>query len=62
MPLVSIQLKQGRSVEQKRALVAKVTEAVCETVNVTPEKVRIVITDINLEDYGKAGILAIDKE
>lgn len=62
MPLVSIQMKQGRSVEQKRALVAKVTEAVCETVNVIPEKVRIVITDINLEDYGSAGKLAIDEE
>jgi len=55
-------MKQGRSVEQKRALVAKVTEAVCETVNVTPEKVRIVITDISLEDYGTAGKLAIDKK
>lgn len=61
MPLINIQMKQGRSIEQKRALVKGVTAAVCEAVGASPEKIRIVITDIKPEDYATGGKLALDK-
>jgi 4-oxalocrotonate tautomerase len=53
---------KGRTLEQKRKLIETVTKAVCDSVNVSPEKVRIVITDLELENYSISGKLAIDKD
>lgn len=61
MPVVQIHLIQGRSVEQKRALVEKVTAAVCESVNVPAESVHIMLTDMKREDYADAGVLHLDR-
>jgi 4-oxalocrotonate tautomerase len=61
MPLINIQMIKGRTLEQKRKLVETVTKAVCDSVNAAPEKVRIVITDLEPENYGSSGKLAIDK-
>ena len=35
---------KGRTIEQKRKLVASVTKAVCDSVDVVPEKVRMVLS------------------
>ena len=51
MPLITIQMKQGRSAQQKRALMQGVASAACKAIDVRPEKIRIVITDIKPEDY-----------
>lgn len=61
MPVVQIHLIQGRSVEQKRMLVKKITEAVCESVNVPAESVHVMLTDMKREDYGDAGVLHLDR-
>ncbi|HBL68180.1 MAG TPA: 4-oxalocrotonate tautomerase, partial [Firmicutes bacterium] len=31
MPIIQIELLEGRTIDQKRALVERVTQAVCET-------------------------------
>ncbi len=62
MPLIHIEMIKGRTVEQKRKLVDLVTKTVCDTLDTKPEKVRIIITDLELENYALAGQLAIDKK
>lgn len=62
MPIIQIHLIEGRSVDQKRALVDKVTKAVCETVNVTPEHVKIILLDMARHDYATAGVLKLDEQ
>ena len=62
MPIVHIHMLSGRSVEQKRALADKVTKAVCESVNTTPEQVKIVIADMAHTDYAVGGVLHADKK
>ncbi len=62
MPTIHIHMLAGRSVDQKRALVDKVTKAVCETVNTTPEQVKIIIADMAHTDYAVAGVLHADKK
>jgi 4-oxalocrotonate tautomerase len=62
MPILQIHLIEGRTVEQKRALVEKVTQAVCETVNVTPEHVKIILLDMAKHDYATAGVLKLDEK
>ncbi|MBI2233843.1 MAG: 4-oxalocrotonate tautomerase [Micavibrio aeruginosavorus] len=61
MPIVQIHLIEGRTVEQKRALVRKVTDAVCESVNVTPEHVKIILSDMARHDYAIGGVLKMDE-
>jgi 4-oxalocrotonate tautomerase len=61
MPFLNIQLMKGRTIEQKRKLVSSVTKAVCESVDVVPEKVRIVLSEMEAEDCAIAGILVVDK-
>ena len=56
MPLVQISMLPGRSAEQKRALLAEVTEAVARTCKVAPEQVRILIAEIPAEHWSVAGI------
>ncbi len=60
MPIVQIHMIEGRTIAQKRALVEKVTAAVCETVNVTPDHVKIIISDMAKHDYAIAGVLKSD--
>ncbi|HZW83700.1 MAG TPA: 4-oxalocrotonate tautomerase [Candidatus Deferrimicrobium sp.] len=60
MPIVQVEILEGRTVEQKRAMVKKVTEALCETLICPPENVTIVIREMSKEHLAKGGKLAID--
>ncbi len=62
MPIVQIELLEGRTVDQKRALVKAVTDAICKTVNAPPEAVRIILRDMKFENYGAAGVLRSDQK
>jgi 4-oxalocrotonate tautomerase len=61
MPSVTIVLREGRSVEQKRELVKAVTEAIVRTVNAKPEAVHIVIHDEPATNIASGGQLLADK-
>ncbi len=61
MPILQIELIKGRSVEQKRAMIEKVTEAVCETVNCPKDAVSIIIREMEKENYAHGGVLQCDK-
>lgn len=60
MPYVTIQMLEGRTEEQRKALIEKVTNAVSETVDVAPEKVVVFIEDIDKRNYGVGGKRLID--
>lgn len=62
MPIVQIHLLEGRTIEQKRKLVASVTQAVCDSVNVTPDHVEVILSDMARHDYAAAGVLHIDNK
>jgi 4-oxalocrotonate tautomerase len=61
MPIVTIDLIEGSTLAQKKALVAKITTAVCDAVAVPPSKVRIKINDMKKSDFAVAGILIADQ-
>ncbi len=62
MPVIQVIMYEGRTVEQKRKLVANVTEAVVRSLDVSPETVRIHLFEKKKEDMAVGGILAIDKK
>lgn len=60
MPLVTIKMIEGRTLEQKRALVEKVTDAVVEALDITPDRVSITLQHMAKDDFAKGGKLTID--
>lgn len=57
MPIVQIDMMTGRTVEQKKELVKKVTEVIAETANCPKDAVSIIIRDMEPENYGHGGEL-----
>ncbi|HYU21325.1 MAG TPA: 4-oxalocrotonate tautomerase [Chloroflexota bacterium] len=60
MPLVTIQMYEGRTVEQKRELVAAITEAVVRIAKTTPEATDVIIHDVPRHNWAHSGKLASD--
>ena len=60
MPIVMVNIKEGRTVEQKRAMVTKMTEVLCETMEVPKASVRIIINEMKNDNYAIAGTLICD--
>lgn len=61
MPVVTVEMYEGRTVEQKRELVAAITEAVVRITRTTPEAVSVVIYDVPRHNWAHAGKLASDQ-
>lgn len=60
MPLVTIQVDEGKTIEQKRGVVRDVTDAICKNFNVPLQAVSIHIHEGKKENRAKGGKLAID--
>jgi len=61
MPLVNIKMLEGRTIEQKKELVKKVTQAVVESTGATPERVSIIIEEMPKHHFAQAGVLVSEK-
>jgi len=57
MPILQVHLLEGRSRDQKAALVRALTEAVVATLQADPGTVRIILSEMKREDYAVAGTL-----
>ncbi|HEO8419277.1 2-hydroxymuconate tautomerase [Niallia sp. FSL W8-0635] len=55
MPYVTVKMLEGRTEDQKRDLVEKVTEAVVETTGASKEKVVVFIEEMPKNHYAVAG-------
>ncbi len=60
MPFAQIYLMEGRTEEQKRAVIEKVTQALVDAVGAPKENVRVWIQDVPKENWGIAGTSAKD--
>lgn len=61
MPILQVEMLKGRTTDQKREMVKKVTAAVAETLVCPPEAVTIIIREVKEENLGQAGVLRVDK-
>lgn len=62
MPLVHIDLIEGRSPEQLKALVKDVTDAIVKDTGAPAEHIHIVLNEMAKEHCSVAGVLASDKD
>jgi 4-oxalocrotonate tautomerase len=61
MPIITVKMIEGRTEEQKKALVEKVTEAVAETTGAPKENVFIIIEEMQKNHYATGGVRFSDK-
>ncbi len=61
MPLVEIHMLEGRTDEQKKALLAAVTTAVNESIGAPLESIRVWVQEFSPREYMIAGVLAADR-
>ena len=60
MPLVTIKIIEGRTVEQKRGMAKDVTEAIVKNIGCPPAAVQINIVDLKPENVAQGGKLFSD--
>ena len=60
MPFAQIYMIEGRTEEQKKAVIEKVTQSLVEAVGAPQQNVRVWIHDVPKENWGIAGVSAKD--
>lgn len=62
MPIVRIELWEGRTIEQKEMLITEVSEAVSSALKIPPEEVFVLLYDVPKSHWGIAGVPASKKK
>ncbi|GLB59113.1 2-hydroxymuconate tautomerase [Cytobacillus sp. NCCP-133] len=55
MPYITVKMLEGRTEEQKKALVEKVTDAVNETTGASKDKIVVFIEEMSKNHYATGG-------
>lgn len=61
MPLVHIELIEGRNHEQLKGMVEDVTEAISKNVGAPKENIHVVLSEMKKEHYAVGGVLKSDE-
>ncbi len=61
MPTLRVELMEGRTLEQKKALVKALTQAVVDTLGSKAESVDVLLFDIKRHDWATGGELWSEK-
>lgn len=62
MPVVTVEMWEGRTLEQKRGLVAAITDAMVRHAGARPEHLHVIIHEIPRHNWARAGVLGTDLE
>ena len=62
MPTIRVEMFEGRTHEQKRALAKELTEACVRAIGASPDSVDILMFDIKKQDWPTAGALWSDRD
>jgi 4-oxalocrotonate tautomerase len=60
MPFITVEILKGRTLDQRREFARRVTEVAVDTLNTTPDKVRIVFRELDPTDLARDGRLTSD--
>ena len=62
MPLIHIELIEGRTQEQLKNLVADVTDAVTKNTGAPAEQVHVILSEMRKDRYAVGGVLKSDEK
>ena len=60
MPFAQIYILEGRTPEQKKAVIEKVTQALVEALDAPQQTVRVLISEVPMGNWGIGGVSAKD--
>jgi 4-oxalocrotonate tautomerase len=55
MPVVKIDMWEGRTLEQKDALIKEVTDAIVQSLKVDPHEVVVILNEVSKDHWGVGG-------
>ncbi len=61
MPIIHVEIIEGRTVEQKRALGEAITKSTVDILGVPASSIKIVFSDMKKENFMEAGVLRADQ-
>jgi 4-oxalocrotonate tautomerase len=61
MPNVTVEWLEGRTLDQKRRVIAAITDALVEHAHANRERVQVTFRDMTLESWGRGGLLGCDR-
>ncbi len=61
MPNVTVEWLQGRTTEQKRKVIAGITDLLVEAADARREAVQVTFLETSKENWGRGGLLGIDR-
>jgi len=61
MPIIRIEMFEGRSQDIKRAIIREVTEGYVRATNASADSVHVILTDVSKQDWGRGGEAFADK-
>lgn len=61
MPMVTVHLLEGRTLDQKRRLVARITDALIEEAGARREMIQVRLLEASKENWGRGGLLGVDR-
>ena len=62
MPHIQVTMLKGRSTEQKRKLVKRLTDAMVEEAGATRDAVTVAVVEVEKEDFARGGTLIADRK
>ncbi|MDR1651747.1 MAG: tautomerase family protein [Synergistaceae bacterium] len=60
MPIIHVEMLEGRPAEAKRKFAAEATRLTCDCFGVAPEQVRIIFSEMPRGNFSIAGVLRSD--
>ena len=61
VPNVTIEWLQGRTLDQKRKVIAGITDLLVDVADARREAVQVTFINMSKEDWGRGGLLGIDR-
>ncbi|WP_251454174.1 4-oxalocrotonate tautomerase [Veillonella intestinalis] len=61
MPIIRVELVEGRTFEQKKELGEVITKATAEIIKVPKEAVKVIFTDMKADNFMEAGVMRCEK-
>ncbi len=62
MPLIQVDMFEGRTPEIKREFVAGITRETCRLLKCEPASVQVILRDVKKSDWATAGVLWSEKK
>lgn len=62
MPIIRVEMFEGRDRNQKSKIIREVTDGFCRATGANAETVHVILTDVSQEEWGRGGVAFADRD